>query len=55
VAYSLTNALDINLFGYSTVSARSDVNMKSLGIALTWSASPAQLIRKKRAVKAASL
>jgi hypothetical protein len=54
VAYSLTNAIDINVFGYSTIHAKSDINMKSLGIALTWSASPAQLIRKKRAVKPAS-
>jgi hypothetical protein len=53
VAYSITNAIDLNLFGYSTVSARSDVDMKSLGVALTWSASPAQLIPKKRAAGAA--
>jgi hypothetical protein len=49
VAYSITSAIDLNLYGYSTVTARSDVNMKALGVAFTWSASPAQLIRKKRA------
>jgi hypothetical protein len=48
-AYAITSSLDVNLFGYSTVSARSDVNMSSLGMAFTYSASPAQLIRKKRA------
>jgi hypothetical protein len=48
VAYSITSAIDVNVFGYSTVTARSDVDMKSLGIALTYSASPAQLIRRKR-------
>jgi hypothetical protein len=53
VAYSITSAIDLNVFGYSTISARSDVNMKSLGVALTWSASPAQLLRKKRAGAAA--
>jgi hypothetical protein len=53
VAYSITNAIDLNLFGYSTISAESDVNMKSLGIAFTYSASPAQLIRKKRKSDAA--
>jgi hypothetical protein len=54
VAYSITNAIDINLYGYSTVSAKNDVNMKSLGVAFTYSASPAQLIRKKRASDAAN-
>jgi hypothetical protein len=34
------------------MTAKNDVNMKSLGIALTWSASPAQLIRKGRAAEA---
>jgi hypothetical protein len=52
VAYSLTNAIDVNLFGYGTVGAKNDVNMSSLGIAFTWSASPAQLIRKGRAAEA---
>lgn len=52
VAYSVTNALDVNVYGYSTVSAKNDVNMKALGFALTWSASPAQLIRKGRAAEA---
>jgi hypothetical protein len=49
VAYSITSAIDINVYGYSTVTARSDVDMKGLGVAFTYSASPAQLIRKKRA------
>ena len=52
VSYSITSALDVNLYGYSTLSARSDTDMKSFGVALTWSASPAQLIRKKRAAGA---
>jgi hypothetical protein len=51
VAYSITSAIDVNFYGYSTVRARSDVDMKSLGIAFTYSASPAQLIRKKRATE----
>lgn len=52
VAYSITNAIDLNLYGYSTISAKNDVNMSSLGIAFTYSASPAQLIRRKRAAEA---
>lgn len=47
IAYSVTSSIDVTVFGYSTVSARSDVNMKSLGVAFSYSASPAQLIRKK--------
>jgi len=54
VAYSITNAIDVNLYGYSTISAKNDVNMKALGLALTWSASPAQLIRKGRAAEASN-
>jgi len=54
VAYSITSSIDVNVYGYSTISARSDVNMKSLGIAFTYSASPAQLIRKKRAAEASN-
>jgi len=53
VAYSITNAIDVNLYGYSTISAENDVNMKALGVAFTWSASPAQLIRKGRAAETA--
>jgi hypothetical protein len=49
IAYSITGSIDVVAFGYSTISARSDINMSSLGIAFTYSASPAQLIRKKRA------
>ena len=45
------NALDVNLYGYSTISAENDVDMMALGVALTWSASPAQLIRKGRATE----
>src|SRR5262245_52252507 len=52
VAYSITNAIDVNLYGYGTVSAKNDVNMSAIGFALTYSASPAQLIRKKRAADA---
>ncbi len=48
VSYSLTGSLDVNAFGYATLSAKNDVNMKALGLSLTWSASPAQLIKKKR-------
>jgi hypothetical protein len=51
VAYSISPAIDVNLYGYTSVWGRSDVDMKSLGIAFTWSASPAQLIRKKRATE----
>ena len=52
VAYSLTSSIDVNVYGYSTIRAESDINMKSLGIAFTYSASPAQLIRKKRSAEA---
>jgi hypothetical protein len=38
----------VNLFGYATTYARSYVDMRGLGLSLTYSASPAQLIRKKR-------
>jgi len=48
VSYSLTGSVDVNLFGYGTVSGKNDVNMSGLGMSLTWSASPAQLIKKKR-------
>jgi hypothetical protein len=52
IAYSITSAIDINLYGYSTITGKNDVNMNSLGFAFTYSASPAQLIRKKRAADA---
>jgi len=48
VSYSLTGSLDVSLSGYGTLSAKNDVNMSGLGLSLTWSASPAQLIRKGR-------
>ncbi len=48
VSYSLSASVDVNAFGYSTVYARNYVNMKGLGLSLSWSASPAQLIRRKR-------
>jgi hypothetical protein len=48
VSYSLSGSLDISVSGYGTLSARNDVNMSGLGVSLTWSASPAQLIRKRR-------
>jgi hypothetical protein len=48
VSYSLTGSLDVNVFGYGTLSGKNDVNMRGLGMSLTWSASPAQLLKKKR-------
>jgi hypothetical protein len=54
VAWSISEAIDVNLFGYGTVSGKNDVNMSALGIAFTWSASPAQLIRKGRAAEASN-
>jgi hypothetical protein len=48
VSYALTGSLDVTASGYGTLWARNDVNMRGLGISLTWSVSPAQLIRKKR-------
>ena len=48
VSYSLTGSVDVNVFGYGTVWGRNDVNMRGYGASLTWSASPAQLIKKKR-------
>jgi hypothetical protein len=52
VAYSLTSSLDVNVYGYSTISGKNDVDMRALGVALTWSASPAQLIRRGRGAEA---
>jgi drug/metabolite transporter (DMT)-like permease len=43
----------VDPYGYGTVSAKNDVNMSALGIAFTWSASTAQLIRKGRAAEGA--
>ena len=54
MSYSLTGSIDVNLFGYKTVSAKNDVSMKGLGLSLTYSASPAQLIKKSRAPKPTS-
>jgi hypothetical protein len=51
VSYALSGSVDIDAFGYSTVSARSYVNTSGVGLSFTYSASPAQLIRKKRAEK----
>ncbi|HEX9186648.1 MAG TPA: hypothetical protein VGB87_06240 [Vicinamibacteria bacterium] len=48
VSYSITGSLDVNVSGYGTLAAKNDVNMSGLGLSLTWSASPAQLIRKRR-------
>jgi hypothetical protein len=48
VSYALTGSVDLNVFAYSTAYARSYVDMKGLGLSLTYSASPAQLIRRKR-------
>ena len=48
VSYSLTGSLDVNVFGYGTLSGKNDLNTKGLGMSLTWSASPAQLIKKRR-------
>jgi hypothetical protein len=52
VSYALSGSVDINVFGYATTYARSYVNMKGLGLSFTYTASPAQLIRKKRREKA---
>jgi hypothetical protein len=49
VSYSLTGSVDVNVFGYGTVWGRNDVNMRGYGASLTWSASPAQIIKRKRA------
>lgn len=48
VSYSLTGSVDVNVYGYGTVWGRNDVNLRGYGASLTWSASPAQLIKKKR-------
>jgi hypothetical protein len=48
VSYSLTGSVDVNVYGYGTVWGRNDVDMRGFGASLTWSASPAQLIKKKR-------
>jgi hypothetical protein len=49
VSYALTGSVDVNAFAYGTVWARSYMDLKGVGVSLTWSASPAQLIRKERA------
>jgi hypothetical protein len=48
MSYSLTGSIDVNVFGYGTTSARSDVNMRGFGLSFTYSASPSQLIKKSR-------
>jgi hypothetical protein len=48
-AYSITGSIDVGLYGYATISAKNDVNMKALGLTVSYSASPAQLIKKQRA------
>jgi hypothetical protein len=48
VSYALTGSLDVTASGYGTLWGKNDVNMSGLGLSLSWSASPAQIIRKKR-------
>ena len=48
VSYSLTGAFDVNAFGYRTVTGKSVINRGGFGISFTYSASPAQLIKKGR-------
>jgi hypothetical protein len=48
VSYSLSGSIDVNAFAFDTLWAESYVNMKGVGVSFTYSASPAQLIRKKR-------
>ena len=48
LSYTLSETVDVNVFGYDTLSSRNYVDMKGLGMSLTYSASPAQLLRKKR-------
>ena len=54
MSYSLTGSLDVNVFGYGTVAAKNDVNMRGFGLSLSYSASPAQLIKKNRGQKPTS-
>lgn len=54
LSYSLTGSIDVNVFGYATVAAKNDVRMRGFGLSLSYSASPAQLIKKNRGQKAAS-
>jgi putative exporter of polyketide antibiotics len=48
ISYSLTASMDVNVFGFGTVSGKNDVTTRGAGLSFTWSASPAQLIKKKR-------
>jgi hypothetical protein len=48
VSYSLSSTVDVNVYGYDTVYARSYVDVKAIGLSLSYSASPAQMIRRKR-------
>jgi hypothetical protein len=52
VSYSLSGSVDVNAFAFDTLSAENYVNMKGVGASLTYSASPAQLIRRKRGQEA---
>lgn len=54
VSFALTGSIDLSVFGFSTVYARNYVNMKAVGASFSYSASPAQLIRRKRRQDAAT-
>ena len=53
VSYSLSGSIDVNAFFFDTLAAENYVNMKGVGVSFTYSASPAQLIRKKRGQESA--
>jgi hypothetical protein len=48
LSYALTGALDVGLNGYTTLSARNDVNMTGVGLGFTYSFSPSQVIKRKK-------
>jgi hypothetical protein len=48
LSYALTGSLDVGLTGYTTVYARSDVNMKGVALAFTYGFSPSQIIKKRK-------
>jgi hypothetical protein len=48
LSYALTGSVNVGLSGFTTLSARSDVNMSGVGLSLSYSFSPSQLIKRRK-------
>jgi hypothetical protein len=48
VSYALTGSVDLGLNGFATLSAKNDVNMSAVTVSVTYSFSPAQIIKKNK-------